>query len=55
MKTGNIVTDVKHPETGAVLLSEEKIKEFLQHKVIKRSAYIMHDRDIYQEEDIERE
>ena len=37
----------KHPETGEVLLTEEKIKDALAHRMIKRWAYIRHDEDVY--------
>ena len=37
----------KHPETGETLLTEEKIKDALSHRTIKRWAYICHDEDVY--------
>lgn len=37
----------KHPETQEVLLTEEKIKDALAHRTIKRWAYIAHDKDVY--------
>lgn len=37
----------KHPETGEVLLTEEKIKDALAHRTIKRYAYVAHDADVY--------
>ena len=37
----------KHPETGETLLTEEKIKDALSHRTIKRWAYICHDADVY--------
>ena len=51
MKVGNIVSMVKHPETGKIILTEEKIQEFLKHKCIKRYGYILHDRDVYTEKE----
>ena len=44
----NIMQYEKHPETGEVLLTEEKIKlALMSHKTIKRWAYICHDKDVY--------
>ena len=44
----NIMQYEKHPETGEVLLTEEKIKvALLSHRSIKRWAYICHDKDVY--------
>lgn len=44
----NIMQYEKHPETGEVLLTEEKIRvALLSHKTIKRWAYICHDKDVY--------
>lgn len=37
----------KHPETQEVLLTEEKIKDALAHRTIKRWAYVAHDKDVY--------
>ena len=38
----------RHPETGEVLLTEEKIKvALLSHRMVKRWAYICHDKDVY--------
>ena len=38
----------KHPETGEVLLTEDQIKvALLSHRMIKRWAYICHNRDLY--------
>lgn len=38
----------KHPETGEVLLTEEQIRvALLSHRMIKRWAYILHDKDVY--------
>lgn len=47
----NIMQYVNHPETGEPLLSEDKIKEALAHKTIKQWAYILHDKDVYSEQD----
>ena len=50
----NIMQYEKHPETGEVLLTEEKIKiALLSHRMIKRWAYILHDKDVYSELDME--
>ena len=43
----NIMQYEKHPETGEVLLTEDKIKIALAHRTIKRWAYICHDKDVY--------
>lgn len=43
----NIMQYERHPETGEVLLTEEKIKDALAHRMIKRWAYVCHDRDVY--------
>lgn len=43
----NIMQYEKHPETGETLLTEEKIKDALSHRTIKRWAYICHDEDVY--------
>lgn len=43
----NVMQYEKHPETGEVLLTEEKIKDALAHRTIKRWAYICHDKDVY--------
>ena len=38
----------KHPETGGKLLTEEQIRvALLSHRMIKRWAYICHDKDVY--------
>jgi len=47
----NIMQYEKHPDTGETLLTEEKIKEALEHKTIKEWAYIVHDKDVYSEAD----
>lgn len=44
----------KHPDTGEVLLTEEKIRmALLSHKTIGRWAYICHDEDTYSAQDQE--
>lgn len=43
----NVMQYEKHPDTGEVLLTEEKIKDALAHRTIKRYAYIKHDEDVY--------
>lgn len=43
----NIMQYERHPESGEVLLTEEKIKDALAHRTIKRWAYICHDEDVY--------
>lgn len=43
----NIMQYEKHPESGKLLLVEEKIKDALAHRMIKRWAYICHDKDVY--------
>ena len=43
----NIMQYEKHPETGEVLLTEDKIKIALAHRTVKRWAYICHDKDVY--------
>ena len=43
----NVMQYEKHPETGEVLLTEERIKDALAHRTIKRWAYICHDQDVY--------
>ena len=43
----NVMQYERHPETGEVLLTEEKIKDALAHRMIKRWAYVCHDRDVY--------
>lgn len=41
----NIMQYVRHPQSGAVLLTEDKIKDALAHRSIKQWAYILHDKD----------
>ena len=43
----NIMQYEKHPETGETLLTEEKIKDAVAHRTIRRWAYICHDKDVY--------
>lgn len=44
----NIMQYEKHPDTDEVLLSEDTIKvALLSHRMIKRWAYIKHDKDVY--------
>lgn len=43
----NIMQYECHPDTGKVLLTEEKIKDALAHRMITRWAYIKHDKDVY--------
>lgn len=43
----NVMQYERHPETGEVLLTEEKIKDALAHRMIKRWAYVCHDADVY--------
>lgn len=43
----NIMQYEKHPSSGEYLMTEEKIKDALLHRTIKRWAYIYHDKDVY--------
>jgi hypothetical protein len=43
----NIMQYENHPETKEPLLCEEKIKDALAHRTIKRWAYAYHDKDVY--------
>jgi hypothetical protein len=43
----NIMQYERHPETGEILLTEERIKDALAHRMIKRWAYVCHDKDVY--------
>lgn len=43
----NVMQYEFHPKTGELLLGEEKIKDCLSHRTIKRWAYIKHDKDVY--------
>ena len=42
-----VVTDEYHPQTGELILGEDKILDALSHKSIKEYAYILHDSDRY--------
>ena len=46
-----IMQYLKHPETGETLITEEQLQEGLDHKTIKQWAYILHDKDVWNEED----
>ena len=46
-----IVSREKHPTTNEWLLTEDKIKDGLNHRSIKKWAYICHDKDVYSEKD----
>ena len=41
----------KHPKTNEILMTEKQIQEGLSHKTITKSAYVLHDKDNYTEED----
>lgn len=45
---------VIHPDTGEPLLDEKTIIGGLNHKSIKKYAYILHDKDVWLEEDAEK-
>ena len=47
----NIMQYVRHPETGEELLNEDTIIDALNHRTIKRWAYILHDSDVYSAKD----
>lgn len=49
----NIMQYEKHPETGEVLLTEDRIISAVNHKSIKEWAYICHDDDVYSQADEE--
>ena len=50
----NIVQYLNHPETGEELINIQKVEEVLNsHKSITRWAYIVHNEDIYTEEEAE--
>lgn len=54
-RTWELVTDVKHPETGEELINKEKIDTVLKsHASIKEFAYILHDKDTYTDGDIKK-
>lgn len=43
----NVMQYEYHPDTGEPLLSEDKIKDALNHRTISRWAYAYHDKDVY--------
>ena len=43
----NVMQYERHPDTGEPLLCEDKIKDALAHRTIKRWAYAYHDKDQY--------
>ena len=47
----NLMQYEKHPETGETLLTEDKIKIAVAHKTITSYAYVLHDKDVFSEED----
>lgn len=52
VRTINICQYEKNPRTGANLhFSEENIVSAIDHKTIKQCAYILHDKDVYTEEE----
>lgn len=51
----NFSTKLINVETGEPYITQEKIDEALEHKTIKRYGYILHDKDVYTEEDYKRE
>ena len=50
-KNFHIVQYVKHPISGETLITLDQIDDGLNHKSIKRYAFIMLDKDTYTEED----
>ncbi len=50
-RTYNIMQYEKHPVTGEILITQETILKAVEHKTIKRYAYVCHDRDVYSEAD----
>ncbi len=46
-----ITQNLVNPRTNEKLIDEKQIKEALNHKVFKKWAYILHNKDIYTEED----
>lgn len=54
-KNFHIVQYVKHPISGETLMTLEQIDDGLNHKTIKRYAFILHDKDTYTEEDVRKE
>lgn len=51
MKVFNIMQYEKNPITGEELLTEEKIESLLSHKTIHEWARIVHDEDVFNEDD----
>lgn len=49
----NVMQYEKHPETGEVLITEDRIISTVAHKSIKEWAYICHDSDVYSQADEE--
>lgn len=47
----HVVSKTHNPETGEKYLDEEKIKDALNHRTIKRWGYALHDKDVYNEAD----
>ncbi len=47
----NIIQIEKHPVTGEILMTKEKIDEALKYRSIKKWAYICHDSDVYTKND----
>lgn len=47
----HIVSKTHNPETGEKYLDEAQIKDALNHRTIKRSAYALHDKDVWTEAD----
>ena len=54
-KNFHIVQYIKHPKTGIVLMTMDQIDDGLDHKMIKRYAFILHDKDTYTKEDVRKE
>jgi Plasmid replication protein. len=51
----NIMQYCNHITTGEELITEDKIIEALEYKTIKRYAYVLHDKDIYSEEEVKKD
>lgn len=54
-KNFHIVQYVRHPISGETLITLDQIDDGLNHKSIKRYAFIMHDKDTYTEEEARKE
>ncbi len=54
-KNFHIVQYVKHPINGEPLITLDQIDDGLNHKSIKRYAFILHDKDTYTPEEVNRE